>query len=409
MIKNAIYLSLIFFPFQVLDIHISQTTFGLSSIILGASIPTFFLFLKNKLNFNLIFLILFIVIQLVIFIVSPAPVSRFISGLFWIFLFLIMIYCNQEIKFDHLIAEKIIIIVLFISAIYAWYQYFYVITPELYTLGVKLRPGAFFSEPSYAGLAFYAASLASLFKFIFYKKEFKYFFLFIIFFATGILTLSMHLVTFLLTFIAVIYFRYFKFNLKFLYKVIFYLLILTLIISLSLYLLNILNNEFYLVSTRHFLRRINIFDWQQSNSLSLLAWIRGFDQMVYSIKTTYIFGFGLGSTGEYYFPSLSGDRMNAFGLYYLTLKDAFSLFFRLVIEIGIVFTGIFLYYLHSKSYLLFKQINEDKKKMEKLIFIFIFFIYYNCWFFNQRTKLCKINNMYSYIIIFDTTNYLKTK
>ena len=372
MIKYAIYLSLIFFPFQAFSLKVFQTNFDISSIILATSILPFFLFLRNKKNFNLIFLILFLVIQLVIFIFSPAPASRFMSGLFWIFLFLIMIYSNQEIKFDHLTAEKIIIIMLIISAIYAWYQYFYVITPELYNRDVKGRVHSFFAEPSYAGLAFYAASLASLFKFIFLKKKFKYFFLFIIFFATGILTLSLHLVTFILALTAVIYFRYVKLSVKFFYRIFLYLLIITFIIFFSLYLLNILNNDFYSIFTSHFLRRIDIFNLQNTNSMSTLAWIRGFDQMIYSIKTTYIFGFGLGSTGEYNFPSISGDRMNAYGLYYLTLKDAFSLFFRLVIEIGIVFTGIFLYYLYSRSYLLFKQINEDKKKMEKLIFIFVF-------------------------------------
>jgi len=180
------------------------------------------------------------------------------------------------------------------------------------------------------------------------------------------------LVTFILAFTAIIYFRYVELSVKFFYKIFLNLLIITSIIFFSLYLLNILNNDFYLIFTSHFLRRIDIFNLQTTNSLSLLSWFRGLEQMVYSIKTTYIFGFGLGSTGEYFFPSYYGDRLNEYGVFQLTLKDAFSLFFRLVIEIGIVFTGLFLYYLYSRSYLFFKKNNKDKENMKKFIFIFVF-------------------------------------
>ena len=48
--------------------------------------------------------------------------------------------------------------------------------------------------------------------------------------------------------------------------------------------------------------------------------------MLYSIKKTYIFGYGLGSTGEFYFPSIYGEKLSDYGVFNLTLKDAFSLF-----------------------------------------------------------------------------------
>ena len=129
--------------------------------------------------------------------------------------------------------------------------------------------------------------------------------------------------------------------------------------------------EFFEIFTDHFLSRINIFD-KDTNSLSLLAWLRGFEQMIFSIEKTYIFGFGLGSTGEYYFPSYYGEKLSDFGLFNLTLKDGFSLFFRLVIEIGIFFTLVFLVYLYFRVKNFFNIFKFNKIELENYFFLFIF-------------------------------------
>ena len=111
---------------------------------------------------------------------------------------------------------KIIITTLLFSSLICWYEYFFVITPEKYNLGIKFRSDAFFREPSYAGLVFYAASLASILKF-FYDEKNKIFIIIYVF-STGILTLSMHIVTFFLTLITIYIFIIFEFDLNFIKK-----------------------------------------------------------------------------------------------------------------------------------------------------------------------------------------------
>ena len=149
------------------------------------------------------------------FLSSPAPTSRFLSALYWITIFILMFYIGNDLKLNYANCEKIIITTLLFSSLICWYEYFFVITPEKYNLGIKFRSDAFFREPSYAGLVFYAASLASILKFFYDEKKIKYFLLFIVFFSTGILTLSMHIVTFFLTLITIYIFIIFEFDLNF--------------------------------------------------------------------------------------------------------------------------------------------------------------------------------------------------
>ena len=83
--------------------------------------------------------------------------------------------------------------------------------------------------------------------------------------------------------------------------------------------------------------------------------------MLYSIKKTYIFGYGLGQTGEFYFPSIYGEKLSDYGVFNLTLKDAFSLFFRLVIELGLLFILLILYQVFVITKNVLREIINDKK------------------------------------------------
>ena len=203
-LKIFIYLSILLLPFQNLSIKVRQTEIDLSSIIL--SLIVLFFFLQKKITRAIFFIFFFIFFNIFIFIFSAAPLPRFISGFYWITVFSIIIYLSEKIKWSPDVVETIILTTTLFSSIICWIQYFYIITPEFYNQTVKSRANAFFSEPSYAGLVFYAVSLSLFFKF-FFLKNFKYLFLSLIFFFTGVLTLSIHIITFFFFF-----FNYFFFN-----------------------------------------------------------------------------------------------------------------------------------------------------------------------------------------------------
>lgn len=367
MINNAIYFSIIIFPFQILSIRLGETSLDLTNIILALIFYSTFFFKNKKNNITLITMLIFIIFQLIFFIFSPAPTMRFLSAIFWLILYFLFVYNETDLKIDYKFLEKIILFVVFLSASYAWIEYFFLIKPENYNQGIKLRSHGFFAEPSYAGLVYYAIALSFLCKYFLIEKKNSILLFFLYFFFTGILTLSMHLITFFITLFIIIFFIIKNLDFKTL-KILF---IISLLFFFIFALLVLIDNKFIKIFIDHFITRVNIFD-KETNSLSLLSWLRGFEQMIYSIKKTYIFGFGLGSTGEYYFPSFYGDRLNYFGLFNLTLKDAFSLFFRLIIEVGILFTSVFLFYLYFRVKKFFDIYKKNKINLKNYFFLFIF-------------------------------------
>jgi hypothetical protein len=255
-----------------------------------------------------------------------------------------------------------------VAAIICWFQYFIVIGPEFYNLGVKLRPMALFMEPSYAGLALYSTSIAYLASYIFKEKKVDNLIFALFYFLTGVLTLAMHIITFLLVlFILVFYFL--KINISFKKVFVFCAILITTFLFLY-FLFFVLDNRFIEIFLDHFKKR-NIFD-TNNTSLSSLAWLMGLDQTLGSFDKNIVpgFGVGLGSTGEFDFDSISKDKLNVLNAGDLTLKDAYSLFFRLIIEVGLIFTSIFIIYLVVRVDNFFKHINN--KENLNYLFTFIF-------------------------------------
>ena len=366
--KSLIYLSLLLFPVQILHLPIRTTAIDISSVLIFL---VFFISLlksdvkKNK-NFFLFFLFFFF-FQISLLLISPAPTIRFISSAIWISLFILLIFGNDLPKFDYKTAEKLTKITLLISLIIAWIQYFFIITPANYNLGVKLRSMALFMEPSYAGLAFYSASAAFLGLFFFSQKKITNLIYTIIFFLTGFLTLSMHIVTFSVIFFIILFF-FLKQN--FSYKKFFISLVtLCLIFFIAIFITNFFDIKLIDIFIGHFEKRVNLISID-GMSLSLLAWLMGLDQALYSIKTNLFLGVGLGSTGEFLFDSLFKEKLNILGSGSLTLKDAFSLFFRLIVEIGFFLTISFVLYLIVKTFNVMRNLNSQSFK--KYIFCFIF-------------------------------------
>ena len=368
-LEKLLYFSIFIFPIQTLHIKVRSTTIDISSLII--LLVLIFIFLKTELKYNknlIIYFLIFLLLESVIFLFSPAPIVRFFSSLVWISLIFILIFGKKLLILDYSFIEKLLKITMLIAALLCWYQYFIIIGPERYNLGVKLRASALFMEPSYAGLALYAMSLSYFSSFLFGNKKVTNICFAIFYFVTGILTLSMHFVTFLLI-IPLVTLYYLKD--QFSYKIFLYFLFIFLFTFFIAYLL-IFETDIHLVRVfiNHFLERVDIFNLE-TGSQSLLAWVMGFDQMIKSFDHNVILGLGvgLGSTGEFFFESDAKNVLNSYGAGDLTLKDAYSLFYRLIIEIGLILTLSFIAYILIKTHHFLKTI--DKKKNG--IFILFYF------------------------------------
>jgi hypothetical protein len=111
----------------------------------------------------------------------------------------------------------------------------------------------------------------------------------------------------------------------------------------------------------HFNSRIN-------NDISMKTWFLGMEQMFNSLSISPLFGHGVGSTG-YFIVDYYGLQENNINLY-----DGYSMFFRLVIEYGILPTSYIIYLIieqlyHFKNYLCAQG---KSYKLFDMYFVFIF-------------------------------------
>jgi hypothetical protein len=352
---NKVFLfAVILFPFQNLALFTSGSRYDLSAFII-LSIGGYIFFNKNLSKRNIIFILSFYVIQIfVYFILNVAPFYRFFSGSVWLGGLLFILLEGRRLKYSQWETTKLIILMLCLTSGYIFFQSF--------ILGYD-RPSGWFHEPSFAGLCLYSGAAGLLVSLILVdlNKKFKTLILicFIIFFISGILTLSLHFITFAVS-VSLIYFliffsiRLFSFN-KILIGI-FFVVVIVVVANL-------------LFALPHFQSRT---DLANPTNLSLLAWLRGLDQMLASISISPLFGCGLGSTGFFAFKSQYSDILESLGFWDLCLTDAFSLAFRLIIEIGIVFFLLFLVFLYKKLRVFKKYILVSQKLSIKLSFPVVF-------------------------------------
>ena len=280
-----VYIAVLIFPIQVLQIPVRTTNIDLSSIII--LFVFLYAFLTSRIKENksfFIFFCFFVLFYTFIFIYSSAPVPRFFSSFIWISLAIYLILGNQLIILNFFTIEKLIKFSMLIAALMCWYQYFFVIGPKNYNLGVKLRSMALFMEPSYAGLALYSTSIAYLSSYLFIEKK-NYDLIFAIFyFLTGVLTLAMHVITFFLVLSIIVYY-FLKLNFSF--KLILKFCVVLMIVSLFLFFLaSVIDIKFIEIFSDH-LKKRNIFDLDNA-SLSLLAWLMGLEQTIASLDKNII-------------------------------------------------------------------------------------------------------------------------
>jgi hypothetical protein len=337
--KNLIFL----YPFQILSIPIGSTRFDLFpiSIFIANLLGLLILLRKRRLKLSVSFFsILFgsITFFSVLFIFyNPQPGYRFASASFWLLNLMILAYSARYLYTSRMYRNFLAITLL--SSI---------IVITIYFFGLHERPAGLFLEPSTAGLIFYSLALLYftdlLVSRVFNLKKLLVLAIYII---AGLITKSSHIFIF----------------------IIFSLIIFLQIVRIKqIHFRKILISAFPVLISTYFSidYYVTKFNFNSSDlNLSQLSWLRGLDQAKFAINNSPFFGFGLGSTGYFEFPSQYNLMLSNYDASNLNLYDAYSLFSRLTIEIGLISTMALIFYIFKpllKSLqvsILNKSINES--------------------------------------------------
>jgi len=350
--NNLFLFSLLTLTFQSFAIKLFNSRYDLSSLILLLLLVCSFLNRNITLkNFGLYITLFFYQIIILIINFDNNYLHRYISAIGWLSLMYFLI--TGELKYT-IKQKNIYRIIIFSSFIQAFYILF-----QFYFLDI-IRPKGLFSEPSSAGLMLFATCFAYLASSL--LKNHKYSILFLIFVLLGgFLTRSIHVFTNLIFFILILI--YLRKHIGFKINKIFIIVLITLISTIF-----ILNNQYIL-------SRITF----EELNLSQIIWIRGFEQALVSIKKSYIFGLGVGSTGLFEFETIFFDKLQNMKMYELNIFDSYSLFNRLIIELGFLITFIFLIYFWKRFKINF-NINKIDENSRYHYFnkIFSFFLILGC-------------------------------
>jgi hypothetical protein len=353
MYSFLIYTAILLTQFQNISLRLFESAYDITNFIFLLAINIPVIFKKQKLN-NYIFFITFFFVQILLWsFFQAAPIYRLISGLIWFGGIVAIAFFSYKGMYDKNFAFKLIYVSMCFLAVHI------LIEGVIYKVD---RPSAYLDEPSFAGLLLYGWAATILgkmaFQYIYNQKKIvtDTFSLFLML-SAALLTKSMHVVTFIIAVVIIFYTVGIK--LRLLIKAIFLFIPLA---GLFVWLLDL----------SHFLDRIIVTD--NVTNISLLSWLRGFDQAREAALTSPFFGYGLGSTGFILFDSQHSEALAAFGLEGLNMKDAYSGFFRLVIELGLFTTLaiIFLLQTHVKGIRLSNKngINDYEAIVSKSLAIF---------------------------------------
>lgn len=312
------YAILVFFPLQVLGIPVGTTKVDISNVIFLVLLIWLMVFLpgaKMSTSFRLV-MSLFFLLELGHYFYAPLPVTRFLSSFVWIGGLMLVYGYRRHIQYDLTVAYYCVLGAVIAAALFSGL--------EAILLG-EARPAGIMSEPSPAGMVMLAAVAGIILSFRDVRN---------VAIRIALIALALALV-------------YISFMLKTTH---FVSLALSLVIVAAL--LRMLNFGTVLLSIplligvfailsgdAHYLDRFDVQSARITN-ISLLAWLQGFDQMMTSLQKFPLIGAGMGGTGYFYFFSVSAQQLQLYNLPDLNRFDAFSGFFRLVIELGPVFAGM---------------------------------------------------------------------
>jgi hypothetical protein len=348
-----IYTAILLTQFQNISLRFFESTYDFTNFIFLIAINVLILFRKQKIN-HYIFFIIFIFVQIILWsFIQAAPIYRLFSGLVWFGGIVAIALFSYKGMYDKNFAFKIIYISMYFLAVHI------LIEGIIYKVD---RPSAYLDEPSFAGLLLYGWAATILgkmtFQYVFHKKNnVTDAISLLLMLSAALLTKSMHVITFIIAAVVIFYSVGLKWR----------LLIQVMLLSVPL-----VGIFVWLFDPSHLLDRINVTD--DITNISLLSWLRGFDQAWEAASTSPFLGYGLGSTGFIPFDSQYTETLAAFGLETMNLKDAYSGFFRLVIELGLFTTLaiIFLLQTHVKGIRLSNKngINDYEAIVSKCLAIF---------------------------------------
>lgn len=318
-----IIVGIILFPFQNLCFTFFSSTYDYSAFFFAFYCLFINFSIRNKSSFftcidkdYLLFFLIFMIFQLLIWTFNEIPFYRLFSGFFWsIGLFSILIF-RHKIHLN--------IITVFYLLILSVLTISFIMLYEFFILSIQ-RPKAFFSETSSAALTMFATSFGFIGCYLNKKsvdfKNIHFLLLSIFFLIIGSLTKSLHLVTYFLVLNVYLFFYSKKFFLIF-------------NISIIIIYYFFIPNYFAYSYINSLLSRLTTDQY----NISFLTWFYGMDQAIFAMLNNPITGFGLGSTGFIDFYSSNNNLLESLNFSNQNRFDAYSLFFRFLIELGFFIT-----------------------------------------------------------------------
>lgn len=333
-----LYLGIVLFPFQNLSILLNSS-YDFSAILLLSYIFLLsFEVIKKPMSIKfrriLKYFIVFIFVQLILFYFTDTPFYRLLSALVWFGGIALFFIFQREIKIDFLKTYKIIFISLLFTS-------FFIITDFFL---FNIRPKAFFSEPSYAGLVLFSFSAAHFACYILNQnllgKKSYTLWTGTFFFIISSLTKSMHIFTFLIVLTIVLFISIKKYNHLKIY--LFLILSCLLLFTASIYQEKFYSLKLIFNADHYLLYPVDEAGLEHELNRSVLCWFDGFVQAVSAVMIDPFLGLGLGSTGFFNYESTYsallikyyGSNPNKF--------DTYSGLFRMIIELGFISTILIL-------------------------------------------------------------------
>ena len=323
------------FPFQFLALDVGTTKVDLSNIVfvvLSLSV----LFGKRGIKFETSFIIFataFVLCQIALYSGSDTPFTRFLSGFVWIMSMLVVYGRREAIVIDSRTAYYVVLVGAIVLTLVILYQF---------RIGGYERPPGTMAEPSPAGLVLLATATGLIFFAQWSKSAIEKlismgFVILLIYISYMIRTT--HILSFVIALMTMMLFAR-VLNVAY--------------ISLIGVILIII---YYVISgDEHYLSRVDVAS--AASNLSLLSWLQGYDQMVASLSKYPITGAGLGATGFFDFYSEYSDYLFEANIADLNRLDAYSGFFRLVIETGPIFVAAFAYAVWERLYRLWNSVKR---------------------------------------------------
>ena len=314
---------------------------------------------KVKKSFIASLLIFAIIEILVFFYFSYQSIIRFSFFLVVYLFFLGFFFLADNYKLDEKKLFNISFLGLIISGVVVLFQTF--------DYGLSIRHKALMNEPTFSGLLFYSATFASYTVFCYSKLQKKLIILLysIFFFICGNLSQSM----FLVPFFAIMT----LFNLYLLIRI---SLTKAVFIKNILFLLVLIFFLYYSDNLPNILERLNLVN--SYNNLSLLTYLSCIDEAVGSVLLSPFFGLSAGSSGAFPYFSFYESFIFIKSSFNSNSYDAYSLFLRLILELGLIATLVLLIFMIFRFLYFFKSKIGDYSYKRIFLFIYVSTVFLFC-------------------------------